>query len=167
YFSQQTSDKDYSYEYVVEVKATDQEYELHVPIVVEDEDNEKSEIMSDLTLQGDGEYDLNKTIHGTSLKIYGKSNITIKSEGDKKIPFAFLNMINNTNENGNRIEENGTVEFWIKINDPHNSIKSVRVSCYINHYGDDYKGSHSFLFCEDSDDNGWTKVDGKIGYERE
>ncbi len=165
--SQQTSDENYSYEYTVEVKASDQEYELHVPIVVEDDKNEKSEIMNDLTLQGDGEYNFNKTIHGNSLKIQGRGNITIKSEGDEKIPFAFLNMINNTNENGNRINETGTVKFWIKINDTHNAINSIRISCYINHYRDDYKGSHSFFFSEDFSEKGWTKVEGKIGYERE
>jgi len=157
----------YTSKYVVEITTTNNEkFEIYVPIVYNDENKEISSIMNVLEISGSCNYSIERTIHGNALKIVGNGDVTLKSEGSEKIEFGFLNLINNTDSNGIRIDENGNVEYWLFIDDSNITINSIRVSCYIDHYSDDTsKGSHSFLFFLESNKRGWFTIEGKIGYE--
>ena len=90
----------YEYKYIIEINAYNHDhYFLIVPILVNEVDGNISDAMNKLIIEGKATCNLIETEYGKALSINGNGDVKIKSKGNEKIAFAWLNLINNTDNN--------------------------------------------------------------------
>jgi hypothetical protein len=155
-------DKEESHPYfsfLIELTTTDQSFfEVTVPILINVNDANISLIMNGISLEGNGYYNYNDTKYGKALTITGQGKIVISNEGKEKMPFAWLNLLFDANDNNDTADERNDISYWVFANLTNANIIHLRESSGIHHGKNENKMYISSL--EGYLNKGWQKVQG-------
>jgi hypothetical protein len=145
------------FEYIVNINSNSN-FILRVPLVIELDYQNVSEIMSNLKIIGDGEYKIEYSIYGPCLNISGKNNLIIESKGNTFVNFGILSLKNDSDSDGILKDEGPNVEYWYYFNSNDNFSISFDIQCRIKHENGTY---YSELYITNISKKGWNKTKGK------
>jgi len=157
---QQEEKKDQPYfKYLIELIPTDDSYfEIIVPIILNENDLNISPIMNEISIIGNGNYEYNDTIFGKALKISGNGEIILINEGKEKMPYGWLNLLYDSDDDGITIDETNDVKYWVSAN--FSNSNNIHIKMYSNIYHSKKENKMYISTFEDDLINGWQKIDG-------
>ncbi len=150
----------YRYKYTVEINTDSPEnYTIYVPILVNEDDGEISKAMNNLEKSGKCSYEITNSRNGWAMMIEGIGNITLLSEGEKEIQYAWLSMYN-----ASYGENKSFGEYWIYSDHKGNNSIDVWVYGYIDKGHSEFEGKSyvSYVRCQIKE-SGWQRYRGDHG----
>ena len=123
-------------------------YEIIVPVLIE-ETGDISTSMLNLSVSGNGQFEIINTQYGKGLKITGIGKISINQKSTNDITIAWFSMISNETGGGN-------AKYWIFFN----SSETNSISIYI--HGEVVFGQKTYLsyISENINTTGWQEING-------
>ena len=150
------NNKNNEYEYIVNINTeSNNNFTLIIPLVVNITDVNISPIMSDLSIEGNGNYLIKNTQFGPGLNITGYGNIKIRSKGKLFVDYGVLSLKYDSDGDGILKDEGPDVEYWYFFETNNKTNIILEITCEIKHENGCYK---SELFKTEISENEWKKT---------
>ena len=148
----------YEYKYQIIIQTNENNnYSLCTPILIETDSEEISEVMSYLNVKGNANTEIIDTKNGQCLIINGTGNIEIESKGNKNVPYAWLNMYNESYG-----DDKHYGEYWINYESFSGNKMSIYIYTWVNHVENKYSGQgYCCLINIESLSLGWNQYKGE------